>query len=452
MRFLFGRSFINTHYFVSHMPKAKAKTAESKSPGKPNTKEEVKAPEIRQPEISIGLVGHVDHGKTTITQRLSGKWTDTHSEEIKRGITIRLGYANTTFYKCEKCKGPEAYGTSEKCATCGGKGKVLRSVSFVDAPGHETLMATMLSGSAIIDAAMLLVAADEPCPQPQTKEHLMALEICGIHKIIIVQNKIDLVSEEDALENFKQIKAFVKGTIAEHAPIVPISAKNNVNIDLLIQTIEEYFPTPTRDLKKAPLMFIARSFDINKPGMPFGKIVGGVLGGALKQGVLKIGDAIEIRPGRKIEREGKVSWVPITTEIVKIRTGDQDLREAQPGASIALLTGLDPSLVKSDSLTGNVIGHPKHLPEVYIELHLVPHLLDRVVGTDKDLHVEPIKKGENLMLNVNSSTSVGLVTELSKNFFTVKLKIPLCAEKTDKITVSRLVGHRFRLIGYCNIK
>lgn len=426
------------------MPRGKIKTAEKK--------EEEKQGEAQQPEISIGLVGHVDHGKTTITERLSGKWTDTHSEEIKKGITIRLGYANSTFYKCEKCKGAQAYGTSEKCSNCGTKAKRLRSVSFVDAPGHETLMATMLSGSAIIDAALLLVAADEPCPQPQTKEHLMALEICGIKDIIIVQNKIDLVSEEDALENYKQIKAFVKGSIAENAPIVPLSAKNNVNIDVLIQTIEEHFKTPKRDIKKSPLMFIARSFDINKPGAPFKNIVGGVLGGALKQGILKGGESIEIRPGRKVEREGKVSWLPIKTEIIHIKTGEQDLEAAQPGASIALLTGLDPSLVKSDSLTGNIVGRIGELPQVYLELQLIPHLLERVVGANKELQVEPIKKGENLMLNVNSSTTVGLVTELSKNFFTVKLKIPLCAEKTDRITVSRLVGHRFRLIGYCTMK
>src|SRR3989338_240301 len=229
--------------------------------------------------------------------------------------------------------------------------------------------------------------------------------------------------------NHKQKKAFVKGSIAENAPIVPISAKNNVNIDLLIHTIEEQFPTPKRDTKKDPLMFIARSFDINKPGAPLTKIVGGVLGGALKQGILKVGEKVEIRPGRKVEREGKVSWLPLLTTVIQIKTGNDDLKSAQPGASIALLTSLDPALVKSDSLSGNVVGHVAKLPEVYTELQLVPHLLERIVGSEKELQVEPVKKGENLMLNVNSSTTVGLVTELSKNHFTVRLKIPVCAEK-----------------------
>ncbi len=158
------------------MPRKK-KTAEEKDEDNPEKRKKSSKKEQTQPELSIGLVGHVDHGKTTLVKALSGRWTDTHSEELKRGITIRLGYADATFYKCPKCKGTDAYSVSEKCPKCGGNGKRLRTVSFVDAPGHESLMATMLCGSAIIDAAMLIIAANEPCPQPQTKEHLMALEI-----------------------------------------------------------------------------------------------------------------------------------------------------------------------------------------------------------------------------------------------------------------------------------
>ena len=193
----------------------------------------------KQPEINIGMIGHVDHGKTTLTKALSGEWTDRHSEEVKRGISIRLGYADVSFYKCPNCEGAAAYSTKTKCPNCGSETEYLQSVSFVAAPGHETLMATMLSGAALMDGAILLVAANERCPQPQTKEHLMALSIIGIDKIIIVQNKIDIVTREEAVENFKQIKEFVKGTIAENAPIIPISANSGVNIDMLIQAIEE---------------------------------------------------------------------------------------------------------------------------------------------------------------------------------------------------------------------
>ncbi|HEX7627768.1 MAG TPA: translation initiation factor IF-2 subunit gamma, partial [Candidatus Methanoperedens sp.] len=170
-----------------------------------------------QPVVNIGIVGHVDHGKTTLVKALSGTWTDRHSEEIKRGISIRLGYADIVLRKCPDCAEPESFTVKEVCDKCGAKTDVLRSISFVDSPGHETLMATMLSGAALMDGALLVIAANENCPQPQTKEHLMALNILGIKNIIIIQNKIDIVPREKVLENFNQIKAFVKGTVAENA-------------------------------------------------------------------------------------------------------------------------------------------------------------------------------------------------------------------------------------------
>lgn len=418
-------------------------------PKKTSTK---KSKEILQPVINIGLIGHVDHGKTTLVSQLSGKWTDTHSEEMKRGITIRLGYANTTFYKCPKCKGPDAYGVNEKCGKCKTKCEPLRKISFVDAPGHETLMATMLSGAAIMDAAILLVAANEECPQPQTKEHIMALEMAGIDKIIIVQNKIDLVPPEEVKENYKQIKSFIKGTIAEKAPIIPMCAQKAINMDALIYTIEKEFPTPKRDLKKDPLMLVARSFDINKPGNEVKNLKGGVLGGSLKQGLLKIGDKIEIKPGIKIEKENKSTWKTVSTEVIGLQTGKDSIKEATPGGSIALLSKLDPSIVKSDALAGNIVGLAGKLPPVWEEFKLEAHLLKRVVGAKEETKVESIKKGEVLMLNVNASVTTGVVTNLGKGFFQVVLKRPVCANKNDRITISRLLGHRFRLIGYGKMK
>ncbi len=406
---------------------------------------------LGQPEINIGLVGHVDHGKTTLVSKLSGKWTDEHSEEIKRGITIKLGYADAIFYKCPKCKPPECYGSSKKCGKCKSECKPLRKVSFVDAPGHETLMATMLSGAAIMDGALLLVAANEICPQPQTKEHLMALDIIGVKNIIIVQNKIDLVSEEQALKNFEEIKNFVKGTIAETAPIIPVSAQQNINIDVLVQAIEEHFKTPKRDLNKPPLMLVARSFDVNKPGTKIDDLVGGVLGGALKQGLFKEKQKIEIRPGIKKEKEGKRTYEPISTEIMGLKTGGEGVKEVTPGGSIGVLTLLDPSLVKADNLTGSLVGLPGQLPPVWNNFELESHLLERVVGAKDELLVEPIKKGESLMLNVNSSATVGIVDEISKIKFHVILKIGVCADLSDRITISRKLGDRWRLIGWGKI-
>ncbi|HHE36652.1 MAG TPA: translation initiation factor IF-2 subunit gamma [Candidatus Woesearchaeota archaeon] len=405
-----------------------------------------------QPVLNIGLVGHVDHGKTTLTEKLSGKWTDTHSEELKRGITIRLGYADTVFRKCPKCKGIEAYTVSKICAKHNVPTTFLRKVSFVDAPGHESLMATMLSGATIMDGALLLVAANEPCPQPQTREHLMALKIAGIKHLVVVQNKIDLVTKERAIRNYKEIKEFLKGTEYENAPIIPISAQHRVNIDALIKAIEETIPTPRRDPNANPLLLVARSFDINKPGVTPDKMRGGVLGGAIIRGKLRVGNRIEIRPGRVVEEQNKLVAKPIFTTIVSAMTGGVVVNELGPGGSVAIQTTLDPAVVHSDSLTGNLVGLPGRLPRVWYELNLDVHLLDRVVGSREELEVEPIKMSEVLLLNVNGEKSIGFVYELGKNSAKCRLKMPLCAEVGDKVTISRRIGTRFRLIGYAIIK
>jgi len=412
-------------------------------------KKAVKKEEASQPEVNIGMVGHVDHGKTTLLERLSGKWADTHSEEMKRGITIRLGYADVTLRKCEKCK---LFTVKDKCSECKSETKVLRKISFVDAPGHESLMATMLAGATIMDGAVLLISATEECPQPQTREHVMALEIIGIENIIIVQNKIDLVSEEQAIKNYEQIKKFIKTTKYKSTPIIPISAQHNVGISELIELIEDKIKTPKRDVKKDPMMLVARSFDINKPGAEIKKIHGGVLGGALKQGILKDGEEIEIKPGYEIEEKNKKVWKVLKTKIVGLRSGGGSLKEVQPGGSIGVLTSLDPAIVFSDKLTGSIAGLSGKLPPVWDELTLEVNLLERVVGSKQDLNVEPVKLKEALMLNINSAATVGLVYELKKGIVKCKLKLPICAEADSRITISRMIGNRFRLIGYGIIK
>ncbi|PIN81832.1 translation initiation factor IF-2 subunit gamma [Candidatus Woesearchaeota archaeon CG10_big_fil_rev_8_21_14_0_10_30_7] len=397
------------------------------------------------------MIGHVDHGKTTLVKALSGKWTDTHSEEMKRGITIRLGYADVTIYKCKKCKTPENYSLYDKCLKCKTKGELIKNISLVDAPGHESLMATMLCGANIMDGALVLISANEECPQPQTQEHLMALEITGIKYVIILQNKIDLVSEEQAKKNYEQIKKFLKGTAYENAPIIPISALHNINIDYLLQTMNELFKVPKRDDKKEPLMFVARSFDINKPGTEIKKIIGGVLGGVLKQGVLKKNDEIEIRPGYSVEEKNQKVWKPITTKIEKLMSGGGEIEEAHQGGTFAVLTKLDPSIVKSDQLVGAVVSHKTKLPEVRNELLLKVKLLERAVGVKDKLVIDPLKMKEALMMNVYSAATVGIITELKKDTVKCILKRPVCAEKGAKVTLSRMLGQRWRLIGYGEI-
>lgn len=404
------------------------------------------------PEVNIGMIGHVDHGKSTLVQAISGKWTDTHSEEMKRGITIRLGYADTTIYKCETCEDPKCYCTSDKCTSCFESTEPLRTVSLVDVPGHKTLMGTVLSGASIMDGALLVISADEECPQPQTAEHLKALNIAGIDNIVIVQNKIDRVSEEEAKDNYQQIKEFVDGTVAEDAPIVPISALQRVNIDLLLKVIEEEIPTPERDEKATPKMYAARSFDVNRPGTDIDNLHGGVVGGSLIQGEFEVGDEIEIKPGI---RRGD-SFEPITTKITGLEKVGQSLDNAGPGGLLGVQTSLDPALCKSDNLSGNIISVPGELLELRDEIMLEVHLFDEVVGFRTGKKVDNVRTNEPLMLTVGVTKTAGVVTSArevkGETEAEIKLKLPVCAEEGERVAISRQIENKWRLIGYGIIK
>ncbi|MEM2107733.1 MAG: translation initiation factor IF-2 subunit gamma [Candidatus Bathyarchaeia archaeon] len=402
----------------------------------------------KQPEVNIGTIGHVDHGKTTLVQALTGVWASRHSEELKRGITIRLGYADMPIYKCPKCEPPKNYSTKSVCTNCGSETVFVRAASFVDAPGHEALMATMLSGAAIMDGALLVVAADEPCPQPQTREHLAAAQIIGIKNIIIVQNKIDIVDEKRACESYKEIKEFVKGTIAENAPIIPISAQRAINIDVLLNAIEEIIPTPKRDETKPPLMYIVRSFDVNKPGTSIEELQGGIIGGTITQGKFAVGDEIEIRPGVSAEKEGKTIYAPLVSEIVSLHAGEKEVKEATCGGLVGVGTLLDPSYTKADGLIGNITGKAGMLPPVVSELTLETHILDRAVGTKELLKVEKINPDETLLLHVGAAVNIGKITSIKNNIVKIKLSRPICAQPNARVALSRKIAARWRLIGY----
>tara|TARA_B100000767_G_scaffold147454_1_gene138905 strand:+ start:191 stop:1429 length:1239 start_codon:yes stop_codon:yes gene_type:complete len=405
-----------------------------------------------QPEINIGLVGHVDHGKTTLTQALSGIWTDTHSEERKRGISIKLGYADTAFYKTSD---GEYYATGRKPG--GGNDDITelqRVISFVDAPGHETLMAIMITGASIMDGAMLMVAANESCPQPQTREHLMALEIAGINNIVIVQNKIDLVSRERALESYAEIQAFLEGTIAANAPIIPVSAHHDVNLDVLIQAIESTIPTPDRSKDSRAIMHVARSFDINRPGTRPTKLRGGVIGGSIVEGEFKIDDDIVIGPGRRVEKGNKVHYEPIHSKVASMQGGGLNLEHMHAGGLCGMATPLDPAITTADNLSGQVVARLGDLPEIRESVNISINLMKNMVAGEGDdaSPIMPLRPNEMLMVNVATATSVGVVSNTGKGKATLQLRLPICADEGQRISLSRRVGSRWRLIGHGTIE
>ncbi|KAJ5072642.1 eukaryotic translation initiation factor 2 subunit 3 family member [Anaeramoeba ignava] len=389
------------------------------------------SPEImkNQATINLGTIGHVAHGKTTVVKAISGVQIKFRNELI-RNITIKLGYANAKIYKCDNpdCPRPDCYksfGSGKEdnppCPrpNCGGTLQLLRHVSFVDCPGHDILMATMLNGAAVMDAVLLLIAGNEPCPQPQTSEHLAAIEIMKLKDIIILQNKIDLIRESSAKEQYKQIKNFVQDTIAKDAPIIPTSAQLGCTID---------------------------------------NLRGGVAGGSLLQGILRVGDEIEIRPGDVGTKEGRIRCTPLRTKILSLMAEENKLDFAIPGGLIGIGTKIDPALCRGNHLVGHVIGAVGKLPDIFIEIEINYFLLRRLLGVrvsetqQQTSSISALEKNEILLVNIGSTTTGGRVLTVRGDLAKIQLQNPVCTEVGEKIALSRKVQDHWRLIGWGEIK
>jgi len=428
------------------------------------------SPEVisKQATINLGTIGHVAHGKSTVVKAISGVHTVRFKNELVRNITIKLGYANAKIYKCENeaCPRPGCYRSykSDKedrppCERpgCGHRMKLLRHVSFVDCPGHDILMATMLNGAAVMDAALLLIAGNETCPQPQTSEHLAAVEIMKLQNIIILQNKVDLIKEQAAEEHHKSIVSFVKGTVAESSPIVPISAQLKYNIDAVNEYIVKRIPIPDRDFASTPRLIVIRSFDVNKPGAEVDDLKGGVAGGSILSGVLSVGMEVEIRPGIVTkDAQGKHRCRPIFSRIVTLLAENNHLKFAVPGGLIGVGTRIDPTLCRADRLVGQVLGAVGKLPSVYTELEISLFLLRRLLGVKtedkKQTKVSKLVKNELLLVNIGSTSTGGRVLSVKADLAKIQLTQPACTEIGEKVALSRRIDKHWRLVGWGSVQ
>lgn len=445
------------------------------------------SPEIisRQATINIGTIGHVNHGKTTVVDAISNVKTQKFQMERESNITIKLGYANAKIFKCPECPRPICYTSGgsalpddSACPNCGKPMKLLRHVSFVDCPGHDVLMATMISGAAVMDAALLLVAANETCPQPQTAEHLSAVEVINLHNIIIVQNKLDLVQDKVAIQQVNDIERFVKGTVAEGAPIIPVVAQHKLNIDVLLENIVKHFPVPERELSVPPRFIVIRSFDINKPGTKPADIKGGIAGGALVRGVFRLGEEIEVRPGLISKRrnpDGTVSdeqeCRPIRSRIISMHAENNELAVAVPGGLVGIATLIDPCITAKDRIVGMIIGHPGKMPPIFSAVVVEHFLLKNVLGMNRQgpsgtnagernaRRVKSIEVGECLQLNIGSHKCGGEIKAVweegeddkTRKLFRAELRVPICCEVGEKVAISRRIENTYRLIGWGHI-
>eukprot|EP01010_Urceolus_cornutus_P003201 NODE_435_length_1672_cov_282.905114_g339_i0.p1 GENE.NODE_435_length_1672_cov_282.905114_g339_i0~~NODE_435_length_1672_cov_282.905114_g339_i0.p1 ORF type:complete len:480 (+),score=114.48 NODE_435_length_1672_cov_282.905114_g339_i0:83-1522(+) len=424
------------------------------------------SPEVisRQATINIGTIGHVAHGKSTVVKAISGVKTVRFKKELVSNITIKLGYANAKIFSCEGVERPECYfaaGSSTEDVPMhpihNKPSKLERHVSFVDCPGHDILMATMLNGAAVMDAALLLIAGNEPCPQPQTSEHLAAVEIMKLKHIIILQNKIDLVKEATAQQQFEDIKRFIKGTVADSSPIVPISAQLKYNIDVVCEYIVKHIPIPLRNFMSSPRLIVIRSFDVNRPGEEVDGLKGGVAGGSIIEGVLRLGQEIEIRPGIMSKNSvGAMKCTPIRSRIVSLFAEENELQYAVPGGLIGVGTKIDPTLTRADRLVGQVLGKDTATTEIYTELEISFYLLRRLLGVKSDAagqgKVEKLKKGDILMVNIGSMSTGGRVVAVKNDLAKIVLTNPVCTDNGEKLALSRRVEKHWRLIGWGQIR
>ncbi|KAJ6560703.1 hypothetical protein B0H10DRAFT_2169411 [Mycena sp. CBHHK59/15] len=417
----------------------------------------------------VRTIGHVAHGKSTVVKAISGVQTVRFKNELVRNITIKLGYANAKIYKCENeaCPRPGCYRSyrSDKednppCERpgCNSRMMLIRHVSFVDCPGHDILMATMLNGAAVMDAALLLIAGNETCPQPQTSEHLAAVEIMKLEHIIILQTSIAaFVKGVFTLWLTRLVAEHHTGTVAESSPIVPISAQLKYNIDAVNEYIVKRIPIPIRDFTSDPRLIVIRSFDVNKPGAEVDDLKGGVAGGSILTGVLRLGQEVEIRPGVVTkDNAGRNQCKPIFSRIMSLHAENNLLQFAVPGGLIGVGTRIDPTLCRADRLVGQVLGAVGKLPKIYTELEISLFLLRRLLGVKtedkKQTKVSKLVKNELLLINIGSTSTGGRVLNVKADLAKIQLTSPACTEIGEKVALSRRIEKHWRLVGWGSVQ
>jgi translation initiation factor 2 subunit 3 len=390
----------------------------------------------RQATHLIGTLGHVSEGKSTLVRALTGVRTQRHVAEQQRNITIHLGYANCKIWQNNTTGTVQALGTREPPPA---DSTLVAHLSFVDCPGHEAYLATMLGGTRVMDTACLTVASNqEMIPQPQTLEHLIAAELMNLHRIAVVQNKCDLVDPSGAETAARKIREFVADTIAGDAPIFPISAQHGWGVSRVLDWLLA-LPPPPRDLTAPARLTCVRSFDVNRPGpivVGGPPLAGAVIGGTLETGVLIVGDWLEVRPGMlRRNGGGQIAAQPLVTRVRGIRCENADLPVAVPGSLLAIATDLDPALSASNGMVGQRVGVPGSLPPIVGEISVRFRRLRR-----EEFVFSRHRAGNRLRICSGVATSTGTLLERSDNVIRIRLDRPLCLGIGEHVSVLRYHG------------
>jgi len=413
-----------------------------------------------QPTINIGMIGSVSNGKSSLTRNLTGIKTQKHSSEHERNITIKLGYANTKIYKCPDCSKPQCYQNHPSnvynavCKICDQDMVLEKHISFIDCPGHNLLMTTMLNGACVMDSAIIVESvANKEMPAPQTIEHLIATDIMNLKSAFVCMNKVDITSKANTTKSIEKFNDFIKDKKEHDLPIVPISANLGLNTDIVCEYICNLIEEPRRDLESDTKMIIIRSFNINKQNTEISSLQGGVVGGTLVKGTLKIGDTIKILPGfltKNTRKDSKIDWQyqPIISTIESINSEKNNLDMAIPGGLIGVKLSIDPSLSANDGLVGSIIVKPSsNQYKVYERIFVI---LEKIFRNGE------LRKDDIIVINYNAYNVKGKIIKIIKNKIEIKLiDKPLCVEIKDYITISKSIGHDMQntvIIGRAKIK
>jgi len=396
-----------------------------------------------QPVINVGFIGHVSDGKSTVTRRLTDVETQKFSKEKETNITIRLGYANAKIYKCQTCVEPMCYYSigintkTNECKYCGEQGVLVNHISFVDCPGHNSFMGTMLNGTSVMDYTITIESAvNKTFPAPQTIQHLNAIESNNIPNVAMVLNKIDLVNEITTFEKIDILKEFLQNYKCKSNPIIPISATFDVNIDVICEILAK-LKTPSREYGLEKLrMNIIRSFNINLPGTKIENLKGGVVGGSIIKGTVNINDVVYIYPGMIYENK----YEPLKATVLSIFSEKTPLKSAVCGGLIALGLDIDPGLTGDDALVGNVIKINNKFDE-HNQFYVTKKVLLDIKYFDIS-NQDMLNSTNKFVLNINMNN---IQAEIEEKYFVFEK--PIYIEKEDMITVSIKNKEGLQVIG-----
>jgi small GTP-binding protein len=398
-----------------------------------------------QPIVRIGMLGSVSHGKSTFVNKVTGIKTQKHSSEKTRNITIKQGYANMKLWS-DKDK-QSLYATDSE-VTSYEDYTLVNHISFIDCPGHQEYIDTMLSSVNMMDGAIVIVAADQKLSHnPQLVQHLAAISLYDVKKLIICINKIDLVERHIVMERKEELDSLLEQYNITPYIIIPTSFNKMIGIKYVLDSIMELFDPKEylKNLEVNPVFKTSRSFDINKPGVEWNDINGGVIGGTLFSGTLKVGDTIEIRPGQVSKQKDKYNCTPFKTVIVSIKTDNMNLDSIIPGGLIAIGTEIDPFYCKKDAMSGNIAGLVGMLPSVY---HII-NMKGNVVTTFGFNWVP--KENDNVMLSIGTRMCEARLIKNNNNVFTFELTKPVCIEDNMMIVICRTIDKILRIVGKGNM-